>query len=588
MSGILHSRLVYLILFAFAAILYANTLFHGFVLDDEVAITKNEFVQQCVKGIPAILTHDSFAGYGRIGEGESTLTGGRYRPLSVIVFAILFDAFGSNPIPFHLLNILVYGLGSISLFVFLCRLLRNHDNGRLSAFIVTAVFIAHPVHTEVVANAKSLDELLVLIFGMVALTAMIQSHDKGTFHWFVLAGVSMLAACFAKENGVMLLLVAPFVFYFFRKTTLQHVWRSFVPLLLAVCLFLLARFLVIGNMVDGRMMQDPLNNPFLEWTGSAWVACSGMTKLSTILLTLGGYLKLMVFPYPLTHDYYPFHIALQSFSNPIVILSILVLIGLISLTIWGSIRKKVWAFGLLFFLITGSVSSNLFFPVGTFMAERFLFLPSLGIIFFLTLWLIPIILPRHKRAGVIFFAVSLFLFSGMTILRNQAWKSNEQLMATDIRISENSIRLQNQYGTLLLDKALQEENAATKRVLLEQASGHLVRATEMNPLYYDARLASGACHYYLEEFEQSAENYRSATIAYPGDEKAVLGLHYALRALGEQKWSVGDSLIAIAHLSEAWELIPDAAVADQIALWYEVLNKEDLAEEWRLKAFPNH
>lgn len=587
MSGIIHSRLVYLILFAFATILYANTLFHDFVLDDEVAITKNEYVQNGIKGVPAILTHDSFAGYARIGEGESTLTGGRYRPLSVIIFAILYEFFGSNPLPFHLINILVYAVGGVSLFVFLNRVLRDHKDARLIAFMITTFFIAHPVHTEVVANIKSLDELLVIGFGMMALTAIVKSHDDGGMQWYVLAFGSMLAACFAKEHAVMLLLVAPFVFYFFRKTTLSIIWRSLFPVGLAVGLFLLARFLVIGDMVQGRMMQDPLNNPFLEWTGSAWVACSGVAKLATILLTLGNYLRLMIFPFPLTHDYYPFHIALQSFANPPVILSLIVLLGMISLTIWGAMKKKPWAFGLLFFLITGSVSSNVFFPVGTFMAERFLFLPSFGLIFSAAIWLFPVVRPQYRTIGIVFLSTVIVLFSGISLYRNQAWKSNEQLMATDIRVSVNSIRLQNQYGTLLLDQALIEENEDRKLALLKQAGSHLMKATEMNPLYYDARLASGACHYYLNEYEQSVKDYRAALDAYPGDEKAAQGLHFAFRANGDQQWSAGDSLKAIATLSEAWQLAPDSALADQIAIWYEVMRKEDLAEEWRLKAFSN-
>ena len=587
MSGIIHSRFVYLILFAFATILYANTVFHDFVLDDEVAITKNEYVQKGIKGVPAIFTHDSFAGFGRIGDGESTLTGGRYRPLSVIIFAMIYEFFGRNPLPFHLINMLVYALGSVSLFVFLNSVLRDHKDARRVAFIITTVFIAHPVHAEVVANSKSLDELLVLAFGMMALTAMLKSHDDGAMHWFVLASGAMLAACFAKEHGVMLLLVAPFVFYFFRKTTPSKIWRSLFPIALAAGLFLLTRFLVMGDMVQGRMMQDPLNNPFLQWTGEAWIACSGMTKVATVIYTLGNYLRLMVFPFPLTHDYYPFHIALQSFSNPLVIVSLVVLMGLLWLTIWGTIKKKTWAFGLLFFVITGSVSSNVFFPVGTFMAERFLFLPSLGLIFSAAIWLFPFVRPQHKAIGLVFLSTVIVLFSGIALHRNKAWKSNEQLMATDIRVSGNSIRLQNQYGILLLDKALIEENADRKVSLLEQAKSHLSKATEMNPLYYDARLASGACHYYLNEYEQSVQDYRAAFDAYPGDEKAALGLHYALRANGDQQWSAGDSLKAISNLSEAWQLAPDSALADQIAMWYEVMHNEDLAEEWRLKAYPN-
>ena len=88
------------------------------------------------------------------------------------------------------------------------------------------------------------------------------------------------------------------------------------------------------------------------------------------------------------------------------------------------------------------------------MAERFLFLPSFGLIAAFVLWVYPLVIPRNKTLGKIIFGWVLISFSILTIHRNQSWKSNESLMQTDIAVSYNSARLQNQYGTLLLDKAI--------------------------------------------------------------------------------------------------------------------------------------
>ena len=63
------------------------------------------------------------------------------------------------------------------------------------------------------------------------------------------------------------------------------------------------------------MSTDPLNNPFLVWNGSAWLPCSMPERLATILYILGRQLCLLVWPHPLTHDYY--HLQLQSLGSPV-------------------------------------------------------------------------------------------------------------------------------------------------------------------------------------------------------------------------------------------------------------------------------
>ncbi len=584
MSGVLDSRLGYLILFAFAILLYANTLNHDFVLDDEVVILKNNYVQKGIEGVKEILTHDSFAGFARIGEGESLLVGGRYRPLSLVIFSFFEDLFGNNPLPFHFFNILLYAGCGIMVFYFLKQILYNEASGTLMAFITTLLFVAHPIHTEVVANIKSLDELLVLFFGIAALIALFKSYDARSFFWSIISFASIVMACLAKENAVSLILIGPLFLWFFRKSSIPKQWKYYLPILLGGILFLFVRMVVLGKMPEGRLMTDPLNNPFLEWTGSAWIACSEATQAATVMYTMGDYLRLLIFPFPLTHDYYPFHIELQSFTNPKVIISFLAMTGLTGLAIHGLFKHRKYSAGIWFFLITGSLTFNIFFPVGVFMAERFLFLPSLGLILAVVLWSVPWVAERHSLAGTIFLIAVILLFSILTVKRNQAWKDNEALMQTDVHTSANSAKIRNHLGTLLLDKALLQQDTVKRMELLKEAIVHLEKAVELHPNYFDALLANGACHYYLRDYEQSVEDYRAAVQYYAKDEQSSLGLSYALLAYGKKQWENGDSIEAIQSLQEAWRIRPDAENAHQISTYYLEMNQSEKALEWTTKA----
>lgn len=66
--------------------LYANTLNHGYVLDDKIVITENQFTKKGFSGIPDIMRTDAFVGF--YGKEKNLVVGKRYRPLSIVTFAI--------------------------------------------------------------------------------------------------------------------------------------------------------------------------------------------------------------------------------------------------------------------------------------------------------------------------------------------------------------------------------------------------------------------------------------------------------------------------------------------------------------------
>ena len=97
-----------LILFFISFFLYANTLTHQYALDDGIVITQNEYVKKGVSGIPDILSKDTFRGFFKKEGKDKLVAGGRYRPLTLVLFAIIYQIAGDNAFLFHLVSILSF------------------------------------------------------------------------------------------------------------------------------------------------------------------------------------------------------------------------------------------------------------------------------------------------------------------------------------------------------------------------------------------------------------------------------------------------------------------------------------------------
>ena len=584
-------------LFVVAILLYANTLGHDFVLDDDIVLVRNAFVKQGIQGIPAIFSNDTFAGFERLAGQENLLVGGRYRPLSLAFFAILCEVFGASPVVFHVFSILLYALCGCMVFWLTQIMLKGTpDAGRL-AFLAALLFVVHPVHTEVVANVKSCDEQLALLLGLGACFAVFKAFDLRRKTWMATAAALFFAACLAKENAVMLAITTPLALLFFRKANLISALRNTLPMLISLAAFLALRTAVIGTETGGgHWMNDPMNNPFLTWNGNIWQPAALDEKIATIFLTFGKYVRLCVFPYPLTHDYYPFHIQLEDFSCHWVWVSILLFAALLGYGIWG-IWKKLFpmsnskpasasylSFSVLFFLVTLSITMNLFFPVGTFMAERFLFLPSFGFCTAIVFWGNRFGEKYNVLSFLILMTVIVMLFSALTLLRNPAWKNNETLLRTDLNHSPNSAKLRGSLGIILLENALQKQDTTQRRQALQESWTHLNKAVELHKTYYDALLAYGACSYYLGKYSESVSAYRTAYHISPDDGKSKTGLKYALQAHADNFSKKGQNMEAISAMTEAWQLQPDTLSAAHLARFYKAENQMEKAEEWLKKA----
>ena len=512
-----------LIIFAFGFILYANTLSHRYTLDDKAVIWNNSFTQKGIAGIKDILSYDSFAGmFGK----DSNLEGGRYRPLSIVTFALEIEFFGKettdksaresfigNPFVSHLVNVLLYCCCLLILFKVLKKLFVNFKAKYefLSIpFIATLLFAVYPLHTEIVANIKGRDEIMAFLFSFLALNSIINYFDKNKSGQLVLAFIYMFLGSMSKEIAITFLAVIPLSIYFFaKKQKISKYITALIPLCAGVILYLIVRHLAIGNQM-GIEITNLMNNPFYEMTVSQ--------RYATIIFTLLLYLKLLIFPYPLTWDYYPYHISILEWSNIWVIISIIIHLALIVIAVLGFKKKTVLSYSIIIYAATLSITSNLFFNIGAFMSERFLFVSLLGLCIFVA-YLISEKLPKlfkniknYKIISINIILVVLVLFSIKTISRNRVWKDNLTLFEHDLNISKNSAKGNSTYASELYKLSEDVEQEAKKageqgdtvlmNNLLEIRNEYLLKskpyfekAIEIYPYYEEALVSLGNLHY---------------------------------------------------------------------------------------------
>jgi len=585
--------------------IYANTLNHEFAQDDAIVITDNMYTKQGVSGIGSLLKYDTFKGFFKVEGKDKLVAGGRYRPLTPILFALQWQIFAkdkigedgkavldaqgnivqeANPWFFHFINILFYVLCCLMVFWTLLELLKGEGEKFRHgvAFVSALLFAVHPLHTEAVANIKGADEVLTLLLSLAALFFTLRAIREKNFTKAIYAGVAFFLALLAKENAITFLAIIPFAIYFSKDLDLKKSIPQLLPIGAAAVLFLIIRFSVLGADFGDNSLEL-MNNPYLKVEGSKYVPFSSGEKMATITYTLGKYVQLFFVPHTLTHDYYPRAIEIMQFSNIKVLLSLLLYGFLIFFSV-RSLKNKDWiGYGLLFFLASLSIVSNIVFPVGTNMSERFLFMPSVGLCFALSVFVFRLLEKRETSVNtlIVIFAIPALLFAGKTVLRNKAWKDNFTLFMTDIENSPRSAKLLNSVGAELIVQSQKPENSAKMNQMIQTAIGHLNEAVKIHPNFENAFLQLGNAHTYLKQPQKAIPFYDKVLRLDPNDKDAFNNKGVALRDAGKYA-------DAIQYFSQLTSMgYPQSEVDIKLAYVYEVAGKkaseqgnQDLAIEY--------
>lgn len=516
--------------------LYMNTVKHEYVLDDVGAITGNEYVMEGFSGIPKILS---------VGMWHfDNVNLGYYRPLSMITFAIENEFFPKNPHVSHLGNVILYALTGF----FLCLLLMNffRNLNPIFSFIISLLFIAHPIHTEVVANIKSRDEILAFLNLIIAILILLVVHKQQNINYKLvfLSCIFFYLALLSKESAMTGLLIAPLVLFFSYNITIKQVLIKTIPFALMILLFQFHKYEVLGT-VTGQIPKDIVNYPYTE----------AGTKLSSTFLIFINCIRLIIFPHPLSYDYSYNQIPSAGFGSPLVLLGFFIAAALAYFSIKGLLKKSVLACGVSIFCITLAPALAFVFLRGGIMAERFMYAPSLGFCIAVVFLIMKFSKTNLKTAEIklpkmltmlIPSAVIFALYSFKTVARNPIWHDNMTLFSTDVNSSPNSCQVRRHFGSELINVGIAEKDPQKKTEWFNKGTEQLREGLRINPHFGDAFFKLGvayqtvkvnndsAIYYYTRAIQEApgyAISYNNMGILYEGLGKQELASYYYNKAV---------------------------------------------------------
>lgn len=501
-------------IFLLSFIVYSNTLQHQYAQDDDIYTRKNVFIQKGISAFPDLLKQGSLVGF----DGSNVSD---YRPLVLVNFALEKSIFGNNPKTNHFFNVLFYALACCILFSFLKKIL--HQFPIYLPFLITVLFVLHPIHTEVIANIKNRDELLCFIFGMLALSAIFTYATKNNLSNLVWSCIFFFCSLLSKENGFTYLAVIPLLLYFFSDLSIKRIAVLTLPFIALAGINLLLRIAVLDALL--------LNKSLVLMDNSLMAANSFSESLATNFTMLLKAIILLVFPLNLSYDYSYNQFPIVNWTNAEALSSALVYLLLLGIAIWGIRKKSIFSFAILFYLIMYSITSNLIFKIGSSFAERFLFGPSLAICLALP-FIVALFLKLDLKKSTVAQASTLILFiSGVSLLfafktvnRNTVWKDNPTLFASGLESAPNSARVHFAYANDFREKVeasadMYQKSEAAKTALAEFNKGLEIYDKDER-IYYNM----GVIYYNINEIEKAKEVYQKALRLKPDYPEALNNL----------------------------------------------------------------
>ena len=559
------------ILAALAFILYGSSFNYDFSYDDEAVVKLNRFVQNGFDGIKDILTTQYFAGY------DPHVNAMAYRPVPLITFAIENELFGEGPQSHHVVNILLYALSGIVLFFTLQNLWKKFHYSL--PFVISILFITHPIHVDVVANIKSRDELLGFFNFLISFFLLLKYLDKPSYPKLGLSLFFYFLALASKESLLTSLAIIPLTIYFFRDYDWKKVLRITIPYAVVFIIFLLIRRSIIGD-DHGYSQIKYIDNPLLA-------ATTINERIGTNIIVMGMYLKSLIFPYQLSCDYSYNSIPLTGMSNPRVIFYLFgyLLLGFIALK--GFARKTIWSYVILYFFITISIVSSIFIMSSNAYADRFLYFPSLSIC--ITVGFLLYRLKDWKVANpnknffsfyigniipFALFAVIIILFSYKTLSYVPVWKNNLALYSYNANLIPENARMQKNLGSEYVRLSVENTDSAEKRALAVKGISFLEKGLKIYPEQSVGWINLGNAFLVLKDYAKAEENLSHALQIDPLDRSALNSLGYTQYMTGRYK-----------EAAITWEKI-DPAIRDQmnnynLYLAYSMLGDEKKATYYK-------
>lgn len=519
------NKSIHLLVITFLTTLaYINIFQNQFVIDDKVFILKWQQIRSFVN-IGNLIA-------GAVPPGHE----GVYRPLRSLLYAIYYQLFDANVFFYHLHSLTVHILSTILVYLIVEKLTAK----KLLAFITSLLFGLHPIHTETITYvAASMDATGIVFFltsfYLYAMAGKISSKLKGkteksqfevrnfkifnfgpqflslNFKFLILISfLFALLAFFTYEMTLtlpFLLILHDFVFTKDPKKDLLKQSGHYLPYLLGSAIYLLIRFFLLNIGARG---------PYL--------ANSGYLTFLTMPKVFLKYLSLTLWPLHQANNhiispgieafvyrgYRTTAIRAQSLADLPILASFFLIFILLLFAF--RVRKKlpIISFGILWFFISLLPVSEII-PQGSMLNEKFLYLPSFGLILIIAyllqaLFNKSLFTPQrfsgnHQRSmALLTITVITVSFFFLTHRRNQDWRNEITLWSKDVALYPDD----NAYAYFALGNAYREKG------MLKKAAANYQKAFTINPHFAVAKASLAKIYQDSGQTEQAVINYKEA------------------------------------------------------------------------------
>ncbi len=505
------SRNYYILIAALSFLVYANTLKHDFVLDDVAVIKNNRFVTAGLKGIPDILTTFYWEGYWNSNAGL-------YRPLSLISFAIEYQVSPANPFIHHVFNVCYYALLCCLLYEFLCKVFNKTDR-RFFLFAIL-LFIVHPIHTEVVANIKSRDELFSLLFFLLSCRQLYVLPANGVKR-LVFSCLFFLLALLSKEGAIAFIPVIFLIDYMEEKNILTLIKKRAALLATTALWFAWHQYIILSS-----------SSPRINYTysdNSLFASSSVLDQKATAFGMFARYIIKSFYPYTLSYDYSFNEIPIISFASIPAICGLLLFAAFIWLAFKTLKTNPLITFCVAMIIFPLLLTGNLLFNIGATMADRFLFIPTIGsciLICWCVYTLFKINFSTKPAASVQYILLAVFLlFSVQTFTRNKDWKDDFTLFKKDVTHAPGSARTHFN-NALVFEKTITNDPGRAQKEY-EICLG-------IDPYYHDAILNLGNIYMKQANYAAAIKLYHTDLNKYKNNPDALGNMGYTFYKMGQR------------------------------------------------------
>ncbi|KAM9403265.1 protein O-mannosyl-transferase TMTC1-like isoform 1-T1 [Salvelinus alpinus] len=548
----------YAVLLALCALCYSNSLHGEFVHDDVWAISNNPDVRPG-SSLQSIFSNDFWG--KRMADNTSHKS---YRPLCILTFKLNILLGGMTPLYFHVVNVCLHCAVTCLLMHTCDRCV--FDDPRL-AFLTALLFAVHPIHTEAVSGIVGRADVLACMLFLLAFLSYIRSVGvcesadclPSTVSVWALGASLLLGTCamLVKETGITVFGVC--VFYdalvLCRKPLLLHLSGSKMKDLLRISVPFLKRAcavsLYVAVIMSFRLWLMGGSMPlFSEQDNPASFSPHLLTRFLTYCYLLAFNAWLLLSPAVLCYDWQvgsiPLVESLWDTRNVAALLLGVVMVALCLHCVMSlqRLENREVLLGVLFLVCPFIPASNLFFRVGFVVAERVLYMPSMGYC----------ILVAHGlgrlcsvvgRWGTTALTVStlllLLLFSWKTVQQNDIWLSREALFRSGIQTLPHNAKVHYNYANFLKDRGRHQEAIHHYKTALRLCPRH---ASAMNNLGTLTRHPEDAEHY-----------YRTALDTNPQHNRALFNLGNLLKSQGKKEEAealLRDSIRYGPHFADAY------------------------------------